>query len=205
MTAPAALSHASDTRSVEILDRVRHAFAEKGFDGASMQDLARAAGMSVGNFYRYFPSKAAIVEGLIHRDLAEIEAAFAAVMGSPDPLDALRAILAERVNEDCPADGQIWAEITAAALRKPEIGAVAQKMEDEIAGYMMAVFARITGLPLAEAHSRFRAQATLIVMLVKAAAMQPAQEPETRSHLSALILRTIDRTLGEVVASAVKG
>ena len=81
MTAPAALSQPADARSVEILDRVRHAFAEKGFDGASMQDLARAAGMSVGNFYRYFPSKAAIVEGLIHRDLSEIEATFAAVMG----------------------------------------------------------------------------------------------------------------------------
>ena len=91
MTAPAALSQPADARSVEILDRVRHAFAEKGFDGASMQDLARAAGMSVGNFYRYFPSKAAIVEGLIHRDLSEIEAVFASVMGSPDPLGALRA------------------------------------------------------------------------------------------------------------------
>ena len=205
MTAPAALSQPADARSVEILDRVRHAFAEKGFDGASMQDLARAAGMSVGNFYRYFPSKAAIVEGLIHRDLSEIEAVFASVLGSPDPLGALRAILAERVNEDCAADGQLWAEITAAALRKPEIGAVAQKMEDEIAGYMIAVFARITGLAIADAQTRFRAQATLIVMLVKAAAMQPAKEPELRGNLSALILRTIDRTLDEVVASALKG
>ena len=54
-----------DHRSAEILASVRSAFAAKGFDGASMQDLARAAGMSVGNFYRYFPSKAAIVEDLV--------------------------------------------------------------------------------------------------------------------------------------------
>ena len=45
----------ADQRSVEILALVRQAFVEKGFDGASMQDLARSAGMSVGNFYRYFP------------------------------------------------------------------------------------------------------------------------------------------------------
>ena len=51
-------------REYEILDNIRHTFAEKGFDGASMQDLARAAGMSVGNFYRYFPSKAAMVEAI---------------------------------------------------------------------------------------------------------------------------------------------
>lgn len=39
-----------------------------------MQDLARAAGMSVGNFYRYFPSKAAIVQAMCGYDLAEIGA-----------------------------------------------------------------------------------------------------------------------------------
>ena len=58
---PPTLSHA-DIRSTEILASVRQTFVEKGFDGASMQDLARAAGMSVGNFYRYFPSKAAIIQ-----------------------------------------------------------------------------------------------------------------------------------------------
>lgn len=46
----------NDQKVAEILSRLRDTFAEKGFDGASMQDLARAAGMSVGNFYRYFPS-----------------------------------------------------------------------------------------------------------------------------------------------------
>lgn len=205
MTAPASLATPSDARSVEILDRVRQAFAEKGFDGASMQDLARAAGMSVGNFYRYFPSKAAIVEGLIRHDLAEVEASFAAIMGSSDPLAALRATLAERVSKDCAADGQIWAEITAAALRKPEIGAVAQHMEDEITRYMITVFARITGHGLDTARARFTAQARLIVMLVKAAAMHPQHEHEPRANLTALLLRTIDRTLDEVVASALKG
>ena len=53
MTAPIA---PADLRSAMILASVRRAFTEKGFDGASMQDLAREAGMSVGHFYRYFPS-----------------------------------------------------------------------------------------------------------------------------------------------------
>lgn len=204
-SANGALPPASDIRSLEILDRVRLAFAEKGFDGASMQDLARVAGMSVGNFYRYFPSKAAIVEGLIRRDLAEIEGYFAVVMESPDPMATLRRILAERVQEDCAQDGQIWAEITAAALRKPEIGAVASQMEDEIAGYMLTVFARITGLPRDEATRRFSAHASLIVMMVKATAMHRGRNPDTRADLSALILRIIDRTLDEVVGDALKG
>ena len=74
---------APDLRSAEILDSARRAFVEKGFDGASMQDLARAAGMSVGNFYRYFPSKAAIVAALITRDLDEVEQDFREILGAP--------------------------------------------------------------------------------------------------------------------------
>ena len=73
-------------RELEILDQIRGIFAEKGFDGASMQELARAAGMSVGNFYRYFPSKAAMVEAMITRDLAEVEEKFACIAAAEDPL-----------------------------------------------------------------------------------------------------------------------
>lgn len=206
MTASALVPHVgTDSRTDEILGLVRAAFAEKGFDGASMQDLARAAGMSVGNFYRYFNSKAAIVEALIHRDLAEIEASFAAIMGSDDPLAALRATLQWRVGSDCAADGQLWAEITAAALRKPDIGAVCCKMEDEIARYMTTVFARITGISPEEAILRFHAHAELIVMLVKSSSMQSARNFGQRADLSSLVLRTIDRTLDDIVSTAVKG
>ena len=67
----------TDQRIADILLRVRAAFIDKGFDGASMQDLARVAGMSVGNFYRYFPSKSAIVEKLISCDLDNMQAEFA--------------------------------------------------------------------------------------------------------------------------------
>ena len=40
--------HGTDSavRSADLLSRVKGVFAAKGFDGASMQDLARAAGIS---------------------------------------------------------------------------------------------------------------------------------------------------------------
>ena len=103
----------AEQRTFDILALVRVAFAEKGFDGASMQDLARAAGMSVGNFYRYFPSKAAIVEQLIAHDLAEMEGHFAEIMTSPFPLLTLKQQVALQIqlHQEC-VDGQIWAEIT---------------------------------------------------------------------------------------------
>ena len=39
-----------------------------GFHRTTMQDVAREAGMSAGNLYRYFASKEALVSGMIERD-----------------------------------------------------------------------------------------------------------------------------------------
>lgn len=191
-----------DGRTAEILASVRVAFAEKGFDGASMQDLARAAGMSVGNFYRYFPSKAAIVEALIGLDLAEMEADFLAVLQSPTPMDSLRALMQQRLQDHRTRDdGQLWAEITAASLRKPDICQAACQMETQIAAYLTRIFAAETGLSEAEITARFPAHATFAITMFKSAAMLPPTADPIRDDLTALIQRAIDMTMGEILAA----
>jgi AcrR family transcriptional regulator len=189
-------------REREILAAIRHVFAERGFDGASMQDLARAAGMSVGNFYRYFPSKAAMIAAIIRRDLEEVEGQFALIAHAPDPMGALRQALHARIHDeacDCD-DAPLWAEITAAAMRKPDLAAVVSRMESEIVAYLTRAFALSTRLSPAEAEARFAAHARLIVMLVKANA---TQAPVTGAEaLTALVLRQIDSLLDEIAAAA---
>jgi AcrR family transcriptional regulator len=191
---------APDPRALEILLRARNAFVDKGFDGASMQDLARAAGMSVGNFYRYFPSKAALVAALITADLAEMDRDFALIIGSDEPMAALRRTIGARVaGESCDEDGLLWAEITAAALRNPDIAAITRHMEQRITGYLCAVFARITGVAPDTAEALHTARARFLVALVKTAGMLPPDDPTTpdvRIH----ILTAIDRTLSEIAA-----
>ena len=196
----------ADARVAEILAAARQAFAEKGFDGASMQDLARAAGMSVGNFYRYFPSKAAIVQALIALDLEEMARDFEPVFASDDPIAAMRQqVRVKLVEHQCNHDGALWAEITATALRKPEIGIACGHMETTLADYLMQAFAAGTGLSLEQSRARFAAHAALIVLLVKSSAMMPQKDETLRNDLNALILRIIDQTLDEVAASGAKG
>ncbi len=197
---------AADARVAEILAAARQAFAEKGFDGASMQDLARAAGMSVGNFYRYFPSKAAIVQALIALDLAEMGRDFQPIFASDDPIATMRQqVRIKLVEHQCNHDGALWAEITATALRKPEIGIACGLMETTIADYLMQAFAAATGLSLEQSRVRFAAHAALIVLLVKSSAMMPQQDEALRNDLNAMILRIIDQTLDEIAACGVKG
>ena len=191
-----------DQRPAEILGLVRVAFAAKGFDGASMQDLARAAGISVGSFYRYFPSKSAIVEALIAQDLAEMETDFLATLQSAQPMNSLRDLMQRRlVDKQTCTDGQLWAEITAAALRKPDICAAACAMEAQIASYLNRIFAAETGLTEAEIAQRFPAHAAFAITLFKSAAMLPPQSAAIRADLTALIQCAIDLAMAEILAA----
>ncbi len=200
------LATAAAPKSAEILRAVKAAFIEKGFDGASMQDLARAAGMSVGNFYRYFPSKDAIVAQMIALDMAEIEAEFARVLSSASPMATLRALIAHRVNDASdPQEGPLWAEIAAAAMRKPEIAASACAMENTVSGYLAQVFAAETGLPLAEALRRFATESAFIILLIRSAAMIAPNNTDQSSHLNTLILRTINQVLDDIASTGLKG
>lgn len=186
-----------DPRSIEILNKIKAAFAQKGFDGASMQDLARAAEMSAGNFYRYFPSKNAIVESMVELDLRDVGEIFRHILASEDVrgtfLAALRSELSKH-REDC--DGPLWAEIEAASIRRPEIAEINDRMEHEVRRHLIRTFALIGGMAEATASARFSAHAQLIIILFKGVAMQPKVDDD----LIDLTLGTIDGLLTEIVS-----
>jgi AcrR family transcriptional regulator len=54
---PATSATRFDRRLAHILDHATEVFCEKGYEGASMRDLARASGMSLAGLYHYFKSK----------------------------------------------------------------------------------------------------------------------------------------------------
>lgn len=58
----------SDEKARQILDGARSIFLRDGFDGASMNDIARAAGVSKGTLYVYFQSKDQLFAALIRHD-----------------------------------------------------------------------------------------------------------------------------------------
>lgn len=187
-------AHALDarSRSESMLDHARAVFVEKGFDGASMHDLARAAGMSVGSYYRYFDSKAALVEAFVERDLALVEQAFATIVASPDPLSTLKALLRERLVASCPADDALFQEILAAAARKPEIAEVLDRMMARIESKLIMVMARVAGCPDAEMTARAGAHVRLITRMV-GCVTRPDDDP---AYLD-LVVRQVDRLVDD--------
>lgn len=205
MTLTAHPAPAAEDRSHEILASIRQVFAEKGFDGASMQDLARAAGMSVGNFYRYFPSKAAIVQAMCGYDLAEIQGDFAEIQTSDRPMACLRDRILNHFSEESLKDGQLWAEITAAAIRKPEIGEASRQMESTIVRLLAAIFAHSTRRSVEEAEERYAGQCQMLVLLVKAMAIRTAQCGPASPALATQVVAVIDRILSDISNDKAEG
>ena len=55
----------------QIMEGARQVFLSAGFDGASMNDVARAAGVSKGTLYAYFNSKDELFEAIIRSEKAQ--------------------------------------------------------------------------------------------------------------------------------------
>jgi hypothetical protein len=73
-------------------------------------------------------------------------------------------------------------------------------MEDLVAGNLLAVFARLSGLPTEACKQRFSAHARFMILLIKASATGKSFESDP--DLQALVLRSIETTLAEVMAAA---
>lgn len=96
----------AEARPGDILDAARACFLEDGYAGATMERIARRAGLSKGAVYLYFESKEAMLRALIQRSVKALAEAVAARLdagaNTSDPVGALteaartmRAILAD--------------------------------------------------------------------------------------------------------------
>jgi AcrR family transcriptional regulator len=95
-------------------------FAQRGYSATTVEDIARAAGISVPTLYAYVPSKAGLVVALYESDRALIDARKQALVARPsrDPARAIAALLLLEMK-----DGQdwlghdVWREVVSSAIR----------------------------------------------------------------------------------------
>ncbi len=87
-----------------ILETALGLFRDKGFDATTMRDVARAADMSLGAAYYYFPSKEAIVlsyyEQVVERRRAKAEGLFAETDDLRERIVGLYHLHFDAVSED---------------------------------------------------------------------------------------------------------
>lgn len=114
-----------------IVEAATACFLDKGFHRTSVQDIARAAGISMGLLYRYFPGKHAIIVAVAERSRRAALDRIAAFAAAADPLADLPRLVADLVRDwtqpgYLPLTAEIWAE----SFRDPEVRAL---VRDDIA------------------------------------------------------------------------
>ena len=129
-------------RRGEILTAAEHCFVKSGFHRTTIQNIAAEAGMSVGNVYRYFASKDAVVEALVGRDQAKMADDFDSLR-TADPMGAFGALMRRQIVENGRAQSILWLEICAEAARNPAIATVTRAHEQAILRHLTAFFAGV--------------------------------------------------------------
>jgi AcrR family transcriptional regulator len=74
-----------EERRASILDAALRVWARHGFDGTSVAEVAREAGLTKGTLYLYFPSKQALLEATLRRHSLrpDVEAGLERLRGQP--------------------------------------------------------------------------------------------------------------------------
>jgi len=81
-----------------LLEAARDAFTRHGVT-ASLDDVARAAGVGPGTLYRHFPTRDALVLAVIDEGLINIHRLGTVLTDAADPLDALRQWLGAYIEQ----------------------------------------------------------------------------------------------------------
>lgn len=109
-----------------LLQSAKACFSERGLAHTTMRDIAESADMSLGNIYRYFKNKEALIEAFIAADTQELDAAFAMLDNARNVKKALQDIGAEIISEMTDrAEMTLYIDVLAEALRDEKIRRIA--------------------------------------------------------------------------------
>lgn len=165
------LNEDDNAKRRQILDGARRVFMELGFDGASMGEIARAAGVSKGTLYVYFADKNALFEAIVEQECLD-QGKFAFDFDlTKDVETTLKNFGRAYIEVLCrPDGGSAVRTVMAIAERKPELGRrfyerVLAHTINRLAGYLDAKVKdnrlAIDNTQLAAAQFMMMCQATL--------------------------------------------
>jgi AcrR family transcriptional regulator len=180
------LGEEDSSKRRQILDGAGKVFLDLGFDGASMGEIARAAGVSKGTLYVYFADKNRLFEAIVEREMLDQQKTAFNFDPERDASTTLREFGQAYIELLCrPGGGSVIRTVMAIAERMPEVGRryyenVLEKTIDRLASYFQArVRARelaIADCQLAASQFMLMCQASLFLPFIFQAAAPPSAE-----------------------------
>ena len=128
----------------QILEGARKMFMDLGFDGASMNEIARSAGVSKGTLYVYFADKNRLFEAIVEQEAFEQGKVVFNLDPARDAETTLREFGRSYMELLCRPGGGSWIRtVMAIAERMPDVGRryyanVLEKAVNRLADYLRA-------------------------------------------------------------------
>jgi AcrR family transcriptional regulator len=170
----------------QILEGARKVFMNLGFDGASMGEIARAAGVSKGTLYVYFADKSALFEAIVEEETLEQGKVRFNFDPERDVVTTLTEFGQAYIAMICrPGGGSAIRTVMAIAERMPEVGRryyehVLEQTISRLAAYLDAHVKRgelaIDDCQLAASQFMLMCQASLFLPFIFQAAPAPSSE-----------------------------
>ncbi len=108
-----------------ILDAAGEVLRRKGVGGATMDEIARAIGVSKGALYLYFPTKTRLLEAVMARYREQMIARLEPIVAKGDLAEGMAGAIDEIFSGDF--DPRVWHEVIADSANDPEIRAVLRR------------------------------------------------------------------------------
>src|ERR1700737_4243536 len=128
----------------QIIDGARKVFMDLGFDGASMGEIARSAGVSKGTLYVYFADKSRLFEAIVEEEMLDQQKVAFNFDPQRDVATTLREFGQAYIPLLCrPGGGSAIRTVMAIAGRMPDVGRkyyenVLEKTINRLADYLQA-------------------------------------------------------------------
>ncbi len=131
-----------ETRRQKVVEAARILFADQGFHGTGIAQIAATSGIRVGQIYRDFACKEDIVAALAELDLSRLldEPILARAIAAADRTAVCNWIVDLTVNKATPNEASLMPEILAESARNERINAIMMQCDARIRRSVEAAF-----------------------------------------------------------------
>lgn len=126
----------------QIVDAALSVFIDQGLQRTSVRDIARKAGVSLGNLYNHFSGKDALIAEIARLDSALIEERLSALdQNAPAPRRLETLLLLLMKDASAPQTAILTIDLTAEAIRNPGVARAFEENEARVIAVLNTLLA----------------------------------------------------------------
>ena len=117
----------------QILSAAASCFRERGIKATKMQEIAKHAGISVGNFFNYFENKDAIIDEFAQREVARLAREIDEIVNGRVSLEEQRRQFRESLRKQLAVQrARVKIEIIEEAARNSSMGEIVKRSDAQV-------------------------------------------------------------------------